>query len=100
LWGDDETTSIYIQDPSPEVDAAWNHIAADASPIITINREEAIRLGRDPDVIVKAPKDWGMGNDAYPAQIDVFHEVHCLNMLRKEMVRYISVLLSRLWSLI
>jgi hypothetical protein len=94
LWGDDENTSIYIQDPSPEVDAAWNYIAADASPIITISREEAIRLGRDPDVIVKAPEDWGMGNDAYPAQIDAFHEVHCLNMLRKEMVRCVTEFLS------
>lgn len=86
LWGDDENTSIYIQDPSPEVDAAWNHIAADASPIITVNSEEAIRLGRDPNVIVKAPAEWGFGNDAYPAQIDAFHEIHCLNMIRKEMV--------------
>jgi hypothetical protein len=88
LWGDDENTSIYIQDPSPEVDAAWNHIAADSSPIITVNSNQAIRLGRDPNIIVKAPEDWGFGSDAYPAQIDVFHEIHCLNMLRKEMVRF------------
>ncbi|CAG8960186.1 hypothetical protein HYFRA_00010665 [Hymenoscyphus fraxineus] len=85
LWGDDENTSIYIQDPSPEVDAAWNLIAADSSAIITVNSEEAVRLGRDPKVIVKAPPEWGFGNDAYPAQVDVFHEIHCLNMLRKEM---------------
>ena len=68
------------------LEAAWDKIAADASPIITISRAEAVALGRDPDVIVKAPHDWGMGDDAYPAQIDVFHEIHCLNMLRKEMV--------------
>jgi hypothetical protein len=51
-----------------------------------VNSNEAARLGRDPNVIVKAPEDWGFGKDAYPAQIDVFHEIHCLNMLRKEMV--------------
>lgn len=97
LWGDDENTSIYIQDPSAEVDAAWNHIAADASPILTVNSEEAIRLGRDPDVIVKAPNDWGFGEDAYPAQIDVFHQIHCLNMIRKEMVCFnLTKSLSRL----
>ena len=87
IWGTNETTSIYIQDPRPEVDAAWDRIAADSGPIITINSDEARKLGRDPDVIVKAPEDWGFGEDAYPAQIDVFHEIHCLNMLRKEMVR-------------
>lgn len=86
LWGFNETSSIYIQDPSPEVDAAWNRIAADSGPIITINSDEARKLGRDTNAIVKAPEDWGFGNDAYPAQIDVFHEIHCLNMLRKEMV--------------
>jgi hypothetical protein len=86
LWGSNESASIYIKDPSPEVDAAWDHIAADAGPIITISSDEARRLGRDPATIVKAPHDWGFGNDAYPAQIDVFHEIHCLNMLRKEMV--------------
>ena len=91
LWGSDETTSIYIQDPSPDVDAAWDHIAADSGPIITISSKEAVRLGRDPAVIVKAPENWGFGNDAYPAQIDVFHEIHCLNMLRKEMVSIDSV---------
>jgi len=86
LWGTNETSSIYIQGPSPEVDAAWDYISAEKGPIITVSRDEAKALGRDPEVIVKAPKSWGMGDDAYPAQIDVFHEIHCLDMLRKEMV--------------
>jgi hypothetical protein len=89
LWGMDETTSIYIQDPNPEVDAAWDYISAEVGSIITINSDEARRLGRDPASIVKAPEDWGFGNDAFPAQIDVFHEIHCLNMLRKEMVSHV-----------
>ncbi|EHK96555.1 hypothetical protein M7I_7764 [Glarea lozoyensis 74030] len=70
LWGDDENTSIYIRDPSPEVDAAWNHISADASPIITVNSEEAIRLGRDPNVIVKAPEDWGGGTITFVLDLE------------------------------
>ena len=86
LWGTDETTSIYIQDPSPEVDAAWDLISAESSSIVTISRAEALALGRDPEIIVKSPEDWGMGDNAYPAQIDVFHEIHCLDILRKEMV--------------
>ncbi|KAI4156011.1 MAG: hypothetical protein LQ340_000600 [Diploschistes diacapsis] len=86
LWAMDESTSIYIQDPSPEVDAAWEYISAYAKPIITIDRAEVTALGRDPDVIVKAPDEWNMGDAAYPAQINVFHDIHCLNMLRKEMV--------------
>ena len=85
LWGTDETTSIYIQDPSPEVDAAWDLISAEGSYIVTISRAEALALGRNAEAIVKSPEDREMGEDAYPAQIDVFHEIHCLDMLRKEM---------------
>ena len=32
---------------------------------------------------VKAPISWGHGDDAYLAQIEVFHQIHCLNELRK-----------------
>ena len=87
LWGTNETTSIYIQDPSSEVDAAWDYISAEAGQVITISSREAKRLGRDPGVITKAPRDWELGDDAYLAQVDAFHEIHCLNMLRKEIVR-------------
>ena len=98
IWGSNETTSIYIQDPSPEVDAAWDFISADSSSIISISRAEAEALGRDPEVIVKSPEDWELGDDSYPAQIDVFHEIHCLNMLRKEMVSSISILRTSRYS--
>jgi hypothetical protein len=75
-----------------------------------------VKLGRDPDIIVKAPFDWGFGDDAYPAQVsilnghasscpddsqvDAFHEIHCLNQLRKEMVSHHCFLmpLADMWS--
>lgn len=31
------------------------------------------------------PLSWGHGPDAYFAQVDIFHIVHCLNEVRKEM---------------
>lgn len=39
---------------------------------------------KDPSKCVKAPSSWGEGSDAYIAQIEVFHQIHCLNELRKE----------------
>ena len=86
LWGTNESTSIYIQDPGPEVDAAWEHISAYTKPIIPISRDEVLALERNPDAVVQVPRSWNMGDDQYLAQVTVFHEIHCLNMLRKDMV--------------
>ncbi|KAH8651629.1 hypothetical protein BGZ60DRAFT_388247, partial [Tricladium varicosporioides] len=79
-----EAISIYTGDPSPEVDAAWNRISAEKFDLTLISRHEVEKLHRDPKIIAKAPEDWGDGSDMYLAQIDVFHQIHCLDELRKQ----------------
>ena len=50
-----------------------------------ISGSDIKKLSKDTSAIVRAPETWGYGSDAYPVQIDVFHQIHCLNELRKEM---------------
>lgn len=40
-------------------------------------------MGRDPDVSVRFHDSLGLGPDAYMGHFDVFHQIHCLNALRK-----------------
>ncbi|PYH99569.1 hypothetical protein BO71DRAFT_394050 [Aspergillus ellipticus CBS 707.79] len=74
--------SIYRQDPSPEVDAAWLHIA-NINPI-AMTEDEVRSNGFDPNVIAEWPEEYGFGPGAYIGRLDVFHELHCLDVLRRE----------------
>ena len=76
-----DNTSIYRQDPSPAVDAAWTFFEHD---IITVTSGTLRASHISPSQSVQAPSSWGQGPDAYVAHIDVLHQVHCLNALRKE----------------
>ena len=40
-------------------------------------------MGRDPGISVRFDDSLGLGSDAYMAHFDVFHQIHCLNALRK-----------------
>ncbi|KAI9146894.1 Oxidase ustYa [Paramyrothecium foliicola] len=79
-----DNTSIFRQDPSPEVDAAWDRLTAEGIEIITVSEDAVILSGKTPGLSIKAPDSWGRGPQAYVAQVDVFHQIHCLNELRKE----------------
>ena len=74
--------SIYRMDPSPEVDAAWDRIANVRTS--AVSRADVLKLGKDPAVAVKYPPSFGLGDDAYVAEVDVFHQIHCLDALRRE----------------
>lgn len=80
-----DNTSIFRQSPSPEVEEAWESLSMEGFEVFTVSSSEILRSGKDPTFSVKAPEAWELGNDAYLAQIDVFHLIHCLNELRKEM---------------
>lgn len=70
------------QQPGPEVDEAWEKYEIIRSHVLT--KDEVIKLGKDPSIVAKFDNDyWGFGGDAYMAQMDIFHQIHCLNMLRK-----------------
>ncbi|TID26472.1 hypothetical protein E2P81_ATG00944 [Venturia nashicola] len=73
--------SIFRQEPSKAVDAAWDAISNIG--IFTITTDEVKRLGKDPSRVVKAPESWGKGPNAYLAQLDTQHTLHCLNAIRK-----------------
>ena len=81
LWPP-ENPSWSRLEPGPEADAAWEVW----EPFIAfpITRQDVIRLGKDPDTVARFDEEyWGLGPDAYPAALDVIHEIHCINALRK-----------------
>ncbi|PYH90973.1 hypothetical protein BO71DRAFT_443520 [Aspergillus ellipticus CBS 707.79] len=75
----DNRPSIFQQMPSPEVDAAWERISDQES--IPLSADEVRKLGYDPDTVWPAPKD-EFGEGVYYGVVDVFHQIHCLNMMR------------------
>ncbi|KAM0738168.1 hypothetical protein ACQRIT_007360 [Beauveria bassiana] len=68
--------------PDPDVEAHWQ--ALEDIRVFPITSAQLRRLGKDPAVSVKFPPSYGLGDDAYMAQVDVFHQVHCLNLLRHQ----------------
>ncbi|TGO43675.1 hypothetical protein BOTNAR_1481g00030 [Botryotinia narcissicola] len=74
--------SLYVGEPSPEIDEAWNAIIGGESHYFSISEDEARSL-------------WGTESDRYRDRIrggwtgtlDMFHCLHCLNQLRKALRR-------------
>lgn len=74
--------SIARQEPGPGIDDAWAYFDLVRTHVITKN--DVIKLGKDPKTIARFNNNcWGFGEDAYMAQMDVFYQIHCLNMLRR-----------------
>jgi Mycotoxin biosynthesis protein UstYa len=84
IVGEDEDTdhSIFRQPPSPAVDAAWNNLSNLNS--IWVSSSDIVRMGKDPKSVAKYPESFNLGLDAYAAELDSLHKIHCLNSLRKE----------------
>lgn len=80
-----DNSSIWRMPPSPDVDAMWDYVSAEDMQLITVSAADVVKTDKDPAVAVKAPSSWGRGDDAYIAQVEVYHQIHCLNELRKEM---------------
>lgn len=84
--------SAYRGEPSAETDAAWDDLAAEAYEVILVDAETLQRAGYNPNHYFKAPAWWKSlhrrgdhEEDLFPVQIDVFHQIHCLNAVRKQM---------------
>ncbi|KAI0914382.1 hypothetical protein F4823DRAFT_351890 [Ustulina deusta] len=67
-----------------DVDARWDHIVAIGNTMIS--HEEMTKLGLDPDTSLKItdPRD---GKSGYRVAIEVFHQLHCLNLLRQNVYK-------------
>lgn len=81
LFDDYDPHVIYRQPPSPEVDQAWDAISD--IQYIAVDRDAMHKLGKDPELGVKFPEEWGLGRDMYMMELDSQHQLHCLNQLRQ-----------------
>ncbi|PVH72867.1 hypothetical protein DL98DRAFT_432389, partial [Cadophora sp. DSE1049] len=73
-------TTIFMQDPSPEVDAAWLLFSED----IFLTSWTSVRdSGRSLSKSIHFEPDSAGNAGKYIATWDVFHQIHCLNWLRK-----------------
>lgn len=77
LWGNE--TNIWRQNPSAEVDAAWNYF--DESRYLLVTKSEVERMGLSSETAVQWPSN--STEDIYVADIDVYHVMHCLNEMRR-----------------
>ncbi|KAF6829901.1 hypothetical protein CMUS01_07963 [Colletotrichum musicola] len=76
------TPSIYRQAPSPEVDAAWGRVTS--THLFPLRKDEVMKMGKDPDYVALMPEEFGFGEDMHAGFMDVFHKIHCLDVLRRE----------------
>lgn len=65
--------SIYLQPPSPEVDAAWKRISS-LDPV-AITADEVLALEKDPSTAVKFPESLGLGPEAFVAGPNAMHQI-------------------------
>ncbi|MCJ1313011.1 hypothetical protein MMC25_006687 [Agyrium rufum] len=81
LWPS-EHPSFARQAPNPEMEKMWKKYENFAT--FPITKEQVIQLGKDPMTAAKfEDEEWGFGDDAYIASLDLVHQIHCLNRLRK-----------------
>ncbi|KAG8156439.1 hypothetical protein KVR01_013673 [Diaporthe batatas] len=74
--------SIARKMPNPVDEAVWDDW--ELTTVVPVTASGIRALGKDPSTAAKLEDDvWGMGDDAYAAVLDVFHQIHCLNQLRK-----------------
>ncbi|KAJ8123454.1 hypothetical protein ONZ43_g603 [Nemania bipapillata] len=92
----DPTALIYAFPPSPEVDRAWARITARS--IIGITREDIVGIGKDPEIAVKLNPEWGMPEGTYMGSVDVFHQIHCLDTLRRGLITNYDYYFGKRWG--
>ncbi|KAF4157218.1 hypothetical protein CNMCM6936_002633 [Aspergillus lentulus] len=76
-WGDQK--SIYMGPPSEENNKAWDDVHV-APAMVKISASDAAKLVNK---TVPIPDGSGYSSGYYLIGLDVFHQLHCLDMLRK-----------------
>lgn len=79
--------SIWRKSPSKEVDRAWNHISMEGFEAIAVTGNDVEKSGKNKSLTVQIPLDSNAPEPLFLAQIEVFHLIHCLDTLRKEIWR-------------
>ncbi|GIZ46003.1 hypothetical protein CKM354_000914600 [Cercospora kikuchii] len=79
LWWDEN--DIFRQDPTPETDQARKDLIGGEANRIFVCKEDWIKTGLDPDVGAQWVGD--PTGQTYMAEINVFHLIHCLHMIRR-----------------
>ena len=82
LWPGHEPSWSRREIGDPEAEQIWD--AFELMENFPITRQDVVRQGKDPDTAARYPnEDFGLGEEAYIASLDVQHKIHCLNELRK-----------------
>ncbi|MCJ1225794.1 hypothetical protein MMC12_002443 [Toensbergia leucococca] len=87
---------IYRLPPSPEVDAAWDRISHIG--VHPVTHDDVVKLGKNPDYAIMPPEDWGLDSH-YMVEIEIFHQIHCLNALRKGLATNYDYYWGQKWGL-
>ncbi|KAH0422954.1 hypothetical protein CcaCcLH18_12506 [Colletotrichum camelliae] len=69
-------SSPYKGPPSDTVDSAWHQITHMGA--FSLTEEEILKIGKDPEIAVRLPPELG---GQYMGTLEVFHQLHCLNLL-------------------
>lgn len=65
-----------------ETDAQWDEY--ELMRIIPVTAAQLRAMGVDPSTAAKLDDaEWGLGDDAYVAAMDLYHQLHCLSTLRR-----------------
>ncbi|KAI1382004.1 hypothetical protein F4677DRAFT_439808 [Hypoxylon crocopeplum] len=81
-----EGASIARELPNPAADETWEEW--ELSRFYPLTQDDVLRMGKDPSTVPKLEDaEWGLGDDAYVGAFDVYHQIHCLNTLRRDAYR-------------
>ncbi|KAI1134478.1 hypothetical protein F5Y05DRAFT_205890 [Hypoxylon sp. FL0543] len=81
-----EGASVARELPNAAADELWEEW--ELSRFYPLTRDDIVRMGKEPSTVPKLEDvEWGLGDDAYLGAFDVYHQIHCLNVLRQNAYR-------------
>ncbi|KAI8242823.1 hypothetical protein K4K57_012560 [Colletotrichum sp. SAR 10_99] len=74
---------IWRAEPSEEVDKAWERVTAEY--LFPVKESDIIAMRKDPSVVVPMPEKYHIdGETTYMAKSAMYHNIHCLDYIRKD----------------
>ncbi|KAH8768881.1 hypothetical protein F5883DRAFT_521273 [Diaporthe sp. PMI_573] len=82
----DGSEGIWRDLPNDALDEAWEKLIDEH--IIPVTKEDILAMRKDPDVVAKLPEEfWVDGEERYVAKASAFHNLHCLDYLRRTLYK-------------